>query len=135
MRRGLPWTSRSSKWLRIRLATGLERQAKMARKAAEVRAVVITDDAVRVGNALDAAGLVLFRLVGASAVVGVESDAFVVVAGDGGNAAFTDHGDDFIRPGVVADEIAEAVDLVGQRVRRRRRGRLRGREGWRGCRR
>ena len=45
-------------------------------------------------------------------------DALVVVAYDCGNLSLADGGDDFVREGAVADEVAKTVKVIVQAVRR-----------------
>src|SRR5690625_1334775 len=84
----------------------------MPREASQVGALLFANHAVRVRDALHASRLVLRRLVGAAAIVGVEPDALVVVAGDGRGAPFAEDVDDLVRPDVVSNQVAQAVDGI-----------------------
>src|SRR5258708_3928213 len=85
----------------------------MGREGAQPGAFVVLYDLVGVGDRNGAVGFLLPGLVGAAAVVAVASDAKVVVAGDGGDASLTDGVDDLVGPGIVADEVAQAIKGIG----------------------
>ena len=52
-------------------------------------------------------------LISTAAVFVVRRHCGVVVAGDAGDAAFAEARDDLVRPGRVADRVAQVVDGVG----------------------
>jgi len=85
----------------------------MAWKRAKPAAVVLVDDLVRELDRGVPSLDFLVGLVGAPALLAIEADALVVVAGDGRDVSAADRADDLVRPRRVADQIPETEYVVG----------------------
>ena len=85
----------------------------MGRQRSEIGAFVIPHDLVSVRYGKSAVRFLVIGLIGATTVVAGTADAEIIIPCYGRDAPGAYFVDNFVRPGVITDQITETVNCIG----------------------